>query len=39
MAERIGAVTMKGNPLTLTGHEIKAGDNAPAWGCWAYPVC
>jgi len=29
MAERIGAVTMKGNPLTLTGHEIKAGDQAP----------
>ena len=26
MAERIGAITMKGNPLTLTGHEIKVGD-------------
>ena len=29
MSERIGAVTMKGNPLTLTGHEIKVGDQAP----------
>ena len=29
MSERPGAVTMKGNPLTLTGHEIKAGDQAP----------
>jgi len=29
MADRIGAITMKGNPLTLTGNEIKAGDNAP----------
>jgi len=29
MAERIGAITMKGNPLTLTGHEIKVGDLAP----------
>jgi len=29
MAERNGAITMKGNPLTLTGHEIKVGDNAP----------
>ena len=29
MAERIGAITMKGNPLTLTGHEIKVGDQAP----------
>ncbi|MDE1920507.1 MAG: thiol peroxidase [Candidatus Omnitrophica bacterium] len=29
MAERVGAITMKGNPLTLTGHEIKAGDQAP----------
>jgi len=29
MAERTGAITMKGNPLTLTGHEIKVGDNAP----------
>ena len=29
MAERIGAITMKGNPLTLIGHEIKVGDQAP----------
>ncbi len=29
MAERVGAITMKGNPLTLTGHEIKVGDKAP----------
>ena len=29
MSERIGAITMKGNPLTLTGHEIKVGDQAP----------
>ncbi len=29
MAERIGAITMKGNPLTLTGNPVKAGDQAP----------
>jgi len=29
MAERVGAITMKGNPLTLEGNEIKIGDNAP----------
>src|ERR1039457_4069822 len=29
MSERVGAITMKGNPLTLTGHEIKVGDQAP----------
>jgi thiol peroxidase len=29
MAERVGAITMKGNPLTLTGHEVKVGDQAP----------
>ncbi len=29
MAERIGVITMKGNSLTLTGSEIKAGDQAP----------
>ena len=29
MAERTGLVTMKGNPLTLTGHEVKVGDQAP----------
>src|SRR3989338_11280299 len=27
--ERKGAVTFKGNPLTLIGPELKAGDNAP----------
>jgi thiol peroxidase len=29
MEERSGAVTMKGNPLTLLGTELKAGDPAP----------
>jgi thiol peroxidase len=29
MNERSGLVTMKGNPLTLTGFEIKVGDKAP----------
>lgn len=29
MSERPGAVTMKGNPLTLVGSEVKTGDNAP----------
>ena len=29
MSERTGAITMKGNPLTLLGTEIKTGDNAP----------
>ncbi len=29
MAERVGVTTMKGNPLTLVGNEIKVGDNAP----------
>ena len=29
MNERIGIVTMKGNPLTLVGPELKAGDPAP----------
>ncbi len=27
--ERSGAVTMRGNPVTLIGPEIKVGDNAP----------
>ena len=27
--ERKGGVTFKGNPLTLVGPELKAGDNAP----------
>jgi len=29
VTERPGAVTFKGNPLTLVGPELKAGDNAP----------
>ncbi len=29
MVERTGATTMKGNPLTLVGNEIKVGDSAP----------
>lgn len=29
MEERNGIVTMKGNPMTLLGKEIKAGDAAP----------
>lgn len=29
MAERVGVTTMKGNPLTLLGNEVKVGDNAP----------
>jgi thiol peroxidase len=29
MDQRIGAITMKGNPLTLIGHEVKVGDQAP----------
>ena len=29
MTERIGAITMKGNPLTLMGLQIKVGDQAP----------
>lgn len=28
-AERTGKVTMKGNPVTLLGPELKAGDKAP----------
>ena len=27
--ERTGVVTLKGNPLTLLGPEIKVGDKAP----------
>jgi len=27
--ERSGAVTMKGNPMTLVGAEVKVGDKAP----------
>ncbi len=29
MKERKGAVTMKGNPLTLSGNEVKVGQKAP----------
>jgi thiol peroxidase len=29
MSERANAVTMKGNPLTLIGNEVKTGDTAP----------
>jgi thiol peroxidase len=29
MEERSGIVTMKGNPLTLVGEELKVGDRAP----------
>lgn len=29
MKERAGMITMKGNPLTLTGDELKLGDAAP----------
>ena len=29
MAERVGAATMKGNPLTLVGNEVGVGSMAP----------
>ncbi len=29
MQERVGLVTMRGNPLTLVGNEVKVGDPAP----------
>lgn len=29
MSERSGIITMKGNPLTLVGNEVKVGDQAP----------
>src|SRR4030066_583116 len=29
MQERTGIITMKGNPLTLVGNEVKVGDLAP----------
>ena len=29
MTDRHGAVTFQGNPLTLVGNEVKAGDRAP----------
>ena len=31
--ERAGAVTLKGNPLTLSGPELKPGDPAPDFEC------
>jgi thioredoxin-dependent peroxiredoxin len=31
--ERQGAVTLKGNPLTVVGPELKAGDKAPDFVC------
>jgi len=32
MGERSGIITMKGNPLTLVGNEVKVGDPAPDVG-------
>ena len=29
MEERVGVITMRGNPLTLVGQELKEGDSAP----------
>ncbi|MGH7949046.1 MAG: thiol peroxidase, partial [Candidatus Binataceae bacterium] len=29
--ERTGAVTMRGNPLTLVGPELKPGQKAPSF--------
>jgi thiol peroxidase len=29
MSERANAITLKGNPMTLLGHELKVGDTAP----------
>ena len=31
--ERAGAVTLKGNPLTLVGPELRPGDRAPDFEC------
>lgn len=31
MTERAGAITFKGNPMTLVGNEVKEGDKAPAF--------
>ncbi len=33
MNERAGLVTMKGNPVTLVGTEVKTGDRAPDFTC------
>lgn len=35
--ERAGLVTMKGNPVTLVGHEVKPGDTAPDFTLYAMP--
>ena len=32
MEERTGIITMRGNPLTLVGKELKVGDTAPDFG-------
>lgn len=29
MSERANAITLKGNPMTLVGNEVKVGDSAP----------
>lgn len=33
MTDRTGIITFFGNPLTLTGYEIKQGDKAPDFTC------
>ena len=33
MSKRVGAVKFKGNPVTLIGPEVKAGDKAPDFKC------
>jgi thioredoxin-dependent peroxiredoxin len=33
MSERTGMVTMRGNPVTLVGNEVKVGDRAPDFVC------
>ncbi len=35
--ERANQVTMKGNPVTLVGHEVKPGDSAPDFTLYAMP--
>ena len=35
MPDRKGAVTFKGDPLTLAGNEVKVGDKAPDFECLA----
>ncbi|GMV38621.1 MAG: putative thiol peroxidase [Myxococcales bacterium] len=34
MEERTGKVTFKGNPITLVGHPVEAGDDAPDVTLW-----